>query len=114
MKALLTKVKNFVSYDENNAKGQSILYVLLFFIGIVVIILRSPAFATNILYAEDGTWLGQIYANGFWHALIHARSDYPVFCNIIMLKIADIVNYIAFGDNLSQSLFHTEPKYSNH
>ncbi|WP_152048566.1 hypothetical protein [Aureimonas psammosilenae] len=39
---------------------------------------NAYAFSYPILYGEDGYWIGRIMVEGFWHILVHARSDYMV------------------------------------
>ncbi|MDR0999870.1 MAG: hypothetical protein LBL96_03575, partial [Clostridiales bacterium] len=91
---------------RDNTKNQHLaesrsFYCALFFAGLVILFLRSTyTFSSEVLYTEDGSWLGQIYQNGFWHMLFHAKGSYLVFANIIMLKIADTLNLLMYGDNV--------------
>lgn len=92
------KSKRNFKIVENN-----LLYSCMFLFGLVILMLRnSDLFAQNMLFTEDGTWLGMIYNDGFFHTLINAKPDYFVFGNIILLKISDILNYIFYGDDISR------------
>lgn len=53
------------------------------------------------MYTEDGTWTSAIINNGFWNTLLHARGDYLVVGNIILLGIAYFCNRVFFGYNLT-------------
>ncbi|TBW39368.1 hypothetical protein E0E54_02770 [Azotobacter chroococcum] len=63
--------------------------LVLFFIGMAVLFVRNPDPVLNpVVYAEDGMWAGLGLSNGWHYALIHAREDYFVFLNILLLFIA--------------------------
>ncbi len=88
---------------SDNFTENKMFYCVLFLLGLITIMLRNAdMFAQNMLYTEDGTWLGNIYTKGFFHTLINAKDDYFVFGNIILLKISDIFNYILYGDDISR------------
>ena len=48
---------------------------------------------------------GEILNNGFWHTFIFARPDYFVWGNIILLKIALLINTIFYGDSIQNVPF---------
>ncbi|NHN77252.1 hypothetical protein HA520_08100 [Azotobacter chroococcum] len=63
--------------------------IVLFFIGMVLLFVRNPDPILNpIVYAEDGVWAGLGLSNGWGYALVHAREDYFVFLNILLLFIS--------------------------
>lgn len=101
-----------IKEESNNLQNQKVkfkieenymFYICLFLFGLSIMMLRNAdLFAQNTLYAEDGAWLGKMYNEGFWYTLLHTRTDYFVFGNVIMLKLSDIANYIFFGDDISR------------
>lgn len=77
-------------------------YLLLFLAGLILLFLRSAyTLFVPSLYAEDGAWISSILSNGFLHTLFHARGDYLVCGNILMLGLVVLLNHIFFGDNLN-------------
>jgi len=77
-------------------------YVCLFLIGLIILFFRSAyIFMTPYMYTEDGMWISSIYKFGFLHTLFHAKAQYFVFGNIILLQISNLLNTFLFGDNLT-------------
>lgn len=82
--------------------GRKTFYFGLFAVGIFIIYLRSMyAVTTPSMYTEDGTWMGEIYRNGFWHTLLFAKGSYLVFGNVILLEISSLLNRLFFGNDLN-------------
>lgn len=52
------------------------------------------------MYTEDGAWISKIINEGFVHTLFHARGDYLVFGNVILLQVAFFLNTLVCGKNL--------------
>ena len=77
-------------------------YLILFLAGLILLFLRSAyTLFVPSLFAEDGAWISSILSNGFLHTLFHAREDYLVCGNILMLGLVVLLNHIFFGDNLN-------------
>lgn len=78
-------------------------YLLLFVLGMVLLLLRSPYNLTiPSIYAEDGTWGSEIIYNGALRTAFFTRPDYPVIGNVLLLQIALWVNELLFGLDISR------------
>ncbi len=70
----------------------------LILIGVLVLICRNPdPFIHPIIYGED-CWAGLGLSQGWYYALLHARPDYLVMGNIILLWIATQCCMLFFGN----------------
>lgn len=77
-------------------------YLSMFLIGIIVLFCRNTqSIITPYIYAEDGRWISAIFQNGIVDTLINARQDYLVIGNIMLLKLALVLNYIFFENDIS-------------
>ena len=77
-------------------------YLLLFLAGLILLFLRSAyTLLVPSLYAEDGAWISYIQNSGFFQTLFHARGDYLVCGNILLLGISLLLNNIFCGENLN-------------
>ena len=77
-------------------------YVILMLLGLIILYFRSAyTMVVPSLYGEDGTWTSLILDRGFLYALLHARGDYLVCGNIILLGISLLLNFIVSGENMS-------------
>ena len=52
----------------------------------VIFFARAPvAFMSPLLFAEDRAWTSQIVTRGFWETAFHAREDYCILGNVIVV-----------------------------
>lgn len=68
-------------------------------IGILLLICRnSDPIIHPIIYAEDGDWIGLGLTRGWFYPLLHARPDYLVIGNIVLLWLATQCSMVLFGN----------------
>lgn len=76
-------------------------YLFLLATGLLIIFGRtSYAITSPFLYAEDATWTSSIINNGFIYTCLHAKGSYLVIGNILMIKIALMINAFFFGKSI--------------
>ncbi|MDR3429433.1 hypothetical protein [Silvimonas sp.] len=96
---------SFNSFANNFPQGKTSrisFAVLLIISGAALLFWRNPDPIINpIIYAEDGVWVGQGLSNGWMNTLIHARPDYLVVINILLLLLSTVISTIASGNPLS-------------
>ncbi|MCX7996513.1 MAG: hypothetical protein N2691_01990 [Patescibacteria group bacterium] len=64
----------------------------------VFLFIRCPEPITNpIVYAEDGAWIAMGLREGWPYTLFHARDDYFVWLNILLLFFATLISGITSG-----------------
>lgn len=69
--------------------------------GFAILLLRSPdAVRSPIIYTEDGVWLSSLMTRGFFYTMYHARQDYLVWGNVLLLKLSSCLNYMFNGDSV--------------
>ena len=84
------------------AESEISLYIILFLLGFIILFFRSAYnFITPSMYAEDGVWLASIINNGLVDTLFHARGDYLVFGNVMLLQAALSLNQFLLGNNIN-------------
>ena len=77
-------------------------YLILFLVGLILLFFRSAyTLLVPCIYTEDGVWMSSILNNGFLNTLFHARGDYLVCGNILLLGIVLLLNNMLFGENLN-------------
>ena len=77
-------------------------YLILFLVGLILLFFRSAyTLLVPCIYTEDGVWMSSILNNGFLNTLFHARGDYLVCGNILLLGISLLLNNIFCGENLN-------------
>jgi hypothetical protein len=54
-----------------------------------------------VIYAEDGSWAGLGLTQGWYQALAHARNDYLVVGNVLLLWLAATCSTALFGNPLA-------------
>jgi hypothetical protein len=55
-------------------------------VAFVVLFARAPGpWVTPLFFAEDREWTSLLVTRGFWHTALHARPDYCVFGNVLVL-----------------------------
>jgi hypothetical protein len=102
----MDKVYSGLSGNQGLRRSTHVETALIFglcFAGVSLIcFLRNPdAVFFPILFAEDGTsYIGNLYSEGFWHTLLNARPDYFVFGNVVLAKIAILINSLLYKDNI--------------
>ena len=83
-------------------KREGGLYFALFLAGLIILFFRSAYnFIVPSMYAEDGVWLASIINNGLLDTLLHARGDYLVLGNVLLLQLALSLNELFLGYNIS-------------
>ncbi len=76
--------------------------LLLFLVGMVILFIRNPHPVFNpIIYAEDGIWTGLGLSDGWVPALEHAKPEYFVWINILLLFISTKISSVLSGNPLS-------------
>ncbi len=84
-----------------NNKNEASLYIILFLLGMILLFFRSAYnFIVPSMYTEDGVWISSIINNGLTYTLFHARSDYLVFGNILLLQLSLSLNELFNGNNI--------------
>lgn len=90
------------SQSQNRFGGVWLQPFLVFFLAMIAFIARSPEpLANPLLYAEDGSWTGIGLTEGWLHALLHARPDYLVALNVLLLWLAVQLGWLFSGDPLT-------------
>lgn len=73
----------------------------LFLLAFAVFYLRdAETYRNPVLYTEDGVWLSMIKEHGFRFAFVHARGDYFVALNLLLLQGASLANDFLFNGSL--------------
>ena len=55
-------------------------------LGTVIYFARAPAaYVSPYLFAEDWGWTSRVITRGFWDTALHARSDYVILGNVIVI-----------------------------
>lgn len=55
-------------------------------VGAVILFARAPAaYVTPVLFAEDWPWTSMVKTRGFWDTALHARGDYHILGNVILI-----------------------------
>jgi hypothetical protein len=76
--------------------------ILLIIAGAYIIYLRnSDAVLNQILYAEDGKWVGMGLTEGWLDTFINARKDYFVWGNLLLMWLSAKTSVIVSGNPLS-------------
>jgi hypothetical protein len=67
-------------------RGPSFRFFAATAVAFVVLFARAPGpWVTPLFFAEDGKWTSLLVTRGFWHTALHARPDYCVFGNVLVL-----------------------------
>lgn len=81
---------------------ECMLYCALFLLGLIILFFRSAYnFMVPSMYAEDGVWSASIINNGLLDTLLHARGDYLVLGNVLLLQLALGLNELFLGYNIN-------------
>lgn len=84
------------------SKSETSLYMILFLLGLIILFFRSAYnFTVPSMYAEDGVWSASIINNGLLDTLLHARGDYLVLGNVLLLQLALGLNELFLGYNIN-------------
>lgn len=79
----------YVPYVKRTTLRKWLVYLILFLTGLAVCYFRNMDPALNpVVFAEDGTWIGLGLTQGWGWVLLHAREDYLVVLNVVLLFIA--------------------------
>ena len=71
-------------------------------LGMLILLARNTdPILQPVLYAEDGAWLSQALTNGWGYAFLHARQDYFVWGNLLLLAVASGLSSVACGSPIS-------------
>jgi hypothetical protein len=74
----------------------------LMLIGTILLICRNPdPLIHPIIYAEDGVWTGRGLLQGWLSPLLHARGDYLVVGNVMLLWLATQCSMILFENPIA-------------
>ena len=85
-----------------DSRRRLLTFVLLWIVGTLVLLLRNPdPLLHPVLYAEDGPWMGALLSGGFADLLLHARGDYFVWGNVLLLYLALGINHLLFGFDIT-------------
>jgi hypothetical protein len=75
--------------------------VTLLLVGVCILFIRnSDPYLNPVIYAEDGVWAGLGLTEGWLYAFIHARPDYFVAINIILLFLSTKISIFITGSPL--------------
>ena len=80
---------------------------------LVVLFARAPGpWVTPLFFAEDRDWTSLLVTRGFWHTALHARPDYCVFGNVLVLWIGmRLCDLFAGGDPLQLARWQAVASY---
>jgi hypothetical protein len=71
-------------------------------VGMVILFARAPAaYVSPLLFAEDWHWTSMISTHGLLHTAFHARGDYAVLGNALLLALAMALAEGIAGDVLA-------------
>jgi hypothetical protein len=82
-------------------------------VAFLILFARAPgAWVTPLFFAEDRDWTSLLVTRGFWHTVCHARPDYCVFGNVLVLwtgmRLCDLC---AGGDPLQLARWQAVASY---
>lgn len=67
--------------------------------GAVILFARAPAaYVSPTLFAEDWHWTSLVETRGIMHTALHARSDYAVLGNALLIGVASVVAQVICDD----------------
>ena len=66
----------------------------------VVFFARAPAaYLSPMLFAEDQSWTSMVVTRGFWNTALHAREDYCILGNVILVWLGmQVCGWFCGGD----------------
>lgn len=69
--------------------------------GLLVLYIRNPdPFIHQILYTEDGAWLGLAFSKGWLYTFFNAKEGYLVVGNFMLLWLAETSSKVLCGNQL--------------